>query len=250
MVAYFRQRPPRDSTVNLEVKEWPAFASKEDIVADGHVPAVVWKYGPDRRVCLPEKEILELAFDEPDGHLSHLFSGRLYRLHVGQWIEECIVQHVQADPLDKHLYFVKFQRHVPGRMTQVSIPVSLIGLLGCPAYLKGYHVELVMPTVECEVVGDHIPPPFLLDVSKLHFKSPYSAITLRDMLPLLPSDGTVRFSRKYDLDRAEVCWTYEVGKIPEVPLPKDWRDPNFIDRKGKLMRLTYRNFWPSQGQER
>jgi hypothetical protein len=34
-------------------------------------------------------------------------------------------------------------------------------------------------------------------VSQLQLEQPFGKITLRDMLPLLPPDGTVRFSRDY-----------------------------------------------------
>eukprot|EP00386_Alphamonas_edax_P008340 GDKI01027364.1.p1 GENE.GDKI01027364.1~~GDKI01027364.1.p1 ORF type:complete len:277 (+),score=64.64 GDKI01027364.1:91-831(+) len=246
MIEYFRQRPPRDSTVNLEAKEWPRFASTEDIRDEKHIPAIIWKYGPHRRVCFEEKAIKELAFDEEEGHLSHLFAGRMIRVHVGKWIEECVVTHAKVDPVEKVMYFLRLARLVPGQLTELEIPVTMIGLLGCPAYLAGYHVELAMPKIKCEVVGDKIPPPFQLDVSGFKYKEPYNAITLQDLQHLLPGDGTVRFSRDYDVASQEVAWTYEVGKLPEQPLPRNYVDPNFLTRTGRRQQLTYKGYFPKQ----
>eukprot|EP00434_Breviolum_minutum_P027681 symbB.v1.2.024483.t1/scaffold2323.1/size82334/3 len=131
-----------------------------------------------------------IAFDEADGHLSNLFKGRLFRVHIGKWIEECVVTDVSTHPVEQELMFVRFDRHIPGRMTVVPIPVSISGLWGCPGYRKGGHVEVALPTVNCEVVGEKIPPPLVVDVSNLHLEQPFGKITLRDMLPLLPQDGT------------------------------------------------------------
>lgn len=63
-----------------------------------------------------------------------------------------------------------------------------------------YNIHLyciVRAEVNCEVVGERIPPPFVVDVSNLHLEEPFGKITLGDMLHLLPSDGTVRFGRDY-----------------------------------------------------
>lgn len=59
---------------------------------------------------------LRIAFDEPHGHLSHLFKGRLFRVSVGHWIEECVVTDVSTHPVEQELNFVRFDRHVPGKM--------------------------------------------------------------------------------------------------------------------------------------
>ena len=70
--------------------------------------------------------------------------------------------------VDRKMYFVRFERHVPFKTcTTVKIPVTLAGMYGCPGQLKGGHIELKMPTVEVEVVGDRFPPPFLVDCSRL-----------------------------------------------------------------------------------
>ena len=37
----------------------------------------------------------------------------------------------------RHLYFVGFGRHLEGEVTEVQLPLTLIGLLACPAYHKG-----------------------------------------------------------------------------------------------------------------
>eukprot|EP00438_Fugacium_kawagutii_P008185 Skav214679 [mRNA] locus=scaffold923:705815:706195:+ [translate_table: standard] len=44
------------------------------------------------------------------------------------------------------------------------------------------------------------------DVSQLQLEQPFGKITLRDMLPLLPADGTVRFAREYSF------WAQELGE--------------------------------------
>ncbi|SBS95506.1 conserved Plasmodium protein, unknown function, partial [Plasmodium malariae] len=59
-------------------------------------------------------------------------------------------------------------------------------------------------------------------------------------------NGDVIFSEDYDLNETEVVWTYEPGKIPETPLPDDYIDPNFVNRKGKRIQLTYKDYWPKQ----
>lgn len=43
---------------------------------------------------------------------------------------------------------------------------------------SGYHVELARPTVPVQFVGAEPPPPLLVDVSRLEFSPPYSAVTL------------------------------------------------------------------------
>ena len=60
-----------------------------------------------------------------------------------------------------------------------------------------------MATVKIECIGEEIPPPLLVDCSRLRLEKPYGAITLRDLLPLLPQDGLTRFHRSYDLDTTE-----------------------------------------------
>merc|ERR1712039_769027 len=178
------------------------------------------------------------------GHLSNLFKGRLFRIHVGNWIEECVVSDVSTHPVEQELYFVRFNRHVPGQVTTLPIPVTLSGLWGCPGYRSGGHVDLAMPTIECECVGDRIPPPFLIDVSKMGLEDPFGKITLRDIQHALPEDGTARFSRRYTLDE-EVVMCYDPKSVPEVPLPQDWKDPNFEHRGGRY-HLTYTGFFPKQ----
>ena len=58
-------------------------------------------------------------------------------------------------------------------MSVVPIPVSLIGSYGCPGQLKGGHIDLHMPTVNCEIVGDRFPPPLQVDCSRLNLDAPY-----------------------------------------------------------------------------
>eukprot|EP00450_Noctiluca_scintillans_P035617 CAMPEP_0194539164 /NCGR_PEP_ID=MMETSP0253-20130528/79020_1 /TAXON_ID=2966 /ORGANISM="Noctiluca scintillans" /LENGTH=257 /DNA_ID=CAMNT_0039385391 /DNA_START=76 /DNA_END=846 /DNA_ORIENTATION=- len=221
MISHFRAQPQRDSTVNVRGNEWPRFVMKEEILEAERLPAVITSWGPPRRCTLSKSEMESIAFDEPQGHLSHLFKGRLFRVHVGNWIEECVVVDVTMHPVEQELYFVKFARHVPGKLTTVPIPVTLSGLWGCPGYQKGGHVDLAMPTIECEVVGETIPPPFLIDVSQLKLEDPYTKITLRDIMDMLPADGLTRFSRNYTLDE-EVVMCYDPKSVAEVPLPLDW----------------------------
>ncbi|CAJ1357817.1 unnamed protein product [Effrenium voratum] len=234
MVGYFRNSVERDSTVHMRADPWPRFTMKEYLLENGLLPGVICKYGPNRKVTFNKAEMEKIAFDEEQGHLSNLFKGRLFRLHVGRWIEECIVKDVATHPVDQELMFVRFERHIPGKMTVVPIPVSISGLWGCPGYRKGGQVEIGLPTVKCEVVGDHIPPPFVVDVSNLHLENPFGKITLRQLQPLLPNDGTVRFAREYSLDE-EVVTCYDPKVLGETPLPHDWQDPNFIHRGGRCL---------------
>lgn len=244
MVSYFRTQPQRDSTVNVKATPWPRFATKDEILEAGALPGLIARWGPQRRVVLNKEEIEKIAFDEPQGHLSYLFKGRLFRIHVEDWIEECVAVDVNTHPVNQELYFVRFTRHVPGQMTTIPIPVSLSGLWGCPGYHSGGHVDLSMPTILVECVGETIPPPFIIDVSQLQLEDPYSKITLRDIARMLPKDGTARFSRRYSLDE-EVVMCYNPKVIGESPLPQDYKDPNFEHRGGRY-HLTYTGFWPRQ----
>jgi len=244
MVNYFQTQPERDSTVHLRGLEWPRFVMKEELIEMGRMPALVSGWGPSRKIVLNKAEIERIAFDEEDGHLSNLFKGRLFRIHVGQWIEECVVEDLAVHPVEKEMYFVRFRRHVPGKMTTVNIPVSISGLWGCPGYRNGGHVDLAMPTIECECVGETIPPPFVVDVTQLELESPYSKITIDDLKEQLPEDGLTRFSRNYTGEE-EVVMCYDPKSVPEQPLPPDWQDPNFNHRGGRYS-LTFNGFWPKQ----
>ncbi|KEP65955.1 UNVERIFIED_CONTAM: ribosomal l25 family protein [Hammondia hammondi] len=235
----------RSSAVDVACKPWERFVRKEDIQRAGYVPCIVEKYGVERRLAIHRSTLEALAFDEQHGHLSYLFQARLFRLRIGNWIEECIPTFVQADPVARRLYFVKFERHVAGKISEVDIPTTMVGLLACPAYQRGYHVELVMPTIRCQCVGAEIPPPFFVDVSRLHYSPPYTAITLQDLQHLLPADGSARFHPSYDAATQEVAWAYEVGTLPDAPLPADYVDPNFVDRKGQKMDVCFRNHFPN-----
>jgi len=244
MINYFQAQPQRDSTVNIRASAWPKFAMKEHLLEAGRLPAMITGWGPPRKVSFPKAEVERIAFDEPDGHLSHLFRGRLWRIHVGEWIEECVVSDVAVHPAEQELYFVRFRRHVPGKVTTLPIPVSLSGLWGCPGYRSGGHVDLAMPTIDCECVGERIPPPFVINVTNLRLEHPYSRITLDDIRDQLPEDGLTRFARHYSPD-TEVVMCYDPKTVPEVPLPPDWKDPNFNHRSGRY-HLTYTGFWPRQ----
>eukprot|EP00928_Gymnodinium_smaydae_P011928 TRINITY_DN14360_c0_g1_i4.p1 TRINITY_DN14360_c0_g1~~TRINITY_DN14360_c0_g1_i4.p1 ORF type:complete len:319 (+),score=78.14 TRINITY_DN14360_c0_g1_i4:109-1065(+) len=244
MVSYFESQPQRDSTVHVIAKEWPPYVMKEELLEAGRIPALITRHGVERRVTFAKEEIERIAFDEPQGHLSHLFKGRLFRVHVGDWIEECYVADCSTHPVEQEIYFVRMHRHVPGKMTTVPIPVSISGLWGCPGYQAGGHVDLSMPTVLCEIVGDYFPPPFVVDVSQLRLADPYGKITLSDIKGDLPADGTVRFARRYTLDE-EVVMCYDPKAIGEVPLPADWLDPNF-DHRGGRYHLTYTGYFPRQ----
>ncbi|CAD7935830.1 unnamed protein product [Amoebophrya sp. A120] len=303
----------------LNARDWPKFSSKDMILEEkDRLPALITKHGPDRGIVLKMSDVMPLAFDEEGGHLSHLLKSRLYRIrNDDQWArantvdpstmklgdkddknnglqskkrisyagdELCYVSDVRAHVVDKKLYFLRFERHVPFKtMTKIPVPVCLIGVYGCPGQLKGAHIDLNMPTVMCEVVGEEFPKPFLVDCSKLTntgaatdpeslermgknakesrpFGSPvveYGRITLRDLLEkgmLEQYNGLVRFSREYDaenggygLENTEVVLCYDWGNVPEQPLPADWEDPNFNTRQGRY-HLTYSGFWPRQVQ--
>lgn len=176
--------------------------------------------------------------------------------------------HVSAHTVEQELHFVRFKRHIPFKtVSTVPVPVTLVGTYGCPGQLKGGHIELNMPTVDCEVIGEEFPPPFLVDCSKLNIDTVeeglnYGRITLEDLQPLLDegqtvrSDNgedvpTVRFARKYlndgqSLDETEVVFCYDLKKVPLQPLPEDYDDPNFYNRAGKKIHLTYTGYRPKQ----
>ncbi|KAK1443994.1 hypothetical protein BgAZ_208700 [Babesia gibsoni] len=236
----------RSTEATLNVQHWPRFVQKEHLLASSLVPALITTHGATRKICIKNSEIYPYAFEEEEGHLSHLFSGRLYNLCLGDEVERCVVSQVQTDPVEKTLYFVKFNRHVEGQITEVDIPCSVVGLLASPAYLKGYHVQLMMPTIKCEVAGKTVPPPFQIDVSGLDYKEPFNSITLKDIANLLPEDESVMFHRSYDMEKQEVVCTYQTGTLPEQPLPPDYVDPNFLNKKGRRIHLSYKGFFPKQ----
>lgn len=244
MVRHFKMQPQRDSTVHVRATEWPKFVMKEELWERSRLPALISRHGPMRKIHFNKRELESIAFDEPDGHLSHLFKGRLFRVHVGQWIEEVVVHDVFCHPVEQELYFLRLHRHVPGEMLTVPVPVQISGLWASPGYRSGAHVDLAMPTIDVECVGETIPPPFLVDVSSLRNETPYGRITLGDMRHMLPQDGTARFSRQYEMDQ-EVVMCYDPKSIGEVPLPAEWKDPNF-DHRGGRYHLTYTGFWPKQ----
>jgi len=250
MIAHFKERPIIDTVVKVEAKLWPRFASKEMILDQGLLPARIKKYGIERGICLPMEKMLRYAFDEEKGHLSHLFKARMYHIDIPELNlqERCLISQVKSDPVDRKLYHLSFNRHVAfEHYSAVDIPVTMIGLFGCPGALAGAHIDLSMPTIRCEVIGDYCPPPFNVDCSGLRNDKPYGRITLEDIKHLLPEDGTVRFSREYEDPReAEVVMCYEPSDFPEKPLPADYQDPNFMNRLGKKLHLTYTGFWPKQ----
>mmetsp|Transcript_34006 Transcript_34006/g.75857 ORF Transcript_34006/g.75857 Transcript_34006/m.75857 type:complete len:310 (+) Transcript_34006:85-1014(+) len=245
MVEHFQNQPERDSSVHIRAESWPRFVMKEALLEEDRLPAIITGYGPQRRVHFKQQEMEQIAFDEPQGHLSHLFKGRLFRIYVDEWIEECVVSDVSTHPVERELHFVRLRRHVPGKLSKVPIPVMLSGLWGCPGYQAGGHVDLAMPTIDCECVGENIPPPFVLDVSRLELEEPYSKITLRDIYDMLPKDGKTRFSRDYSLEE-EVVMCYRPKAIGETPLPDDYQDPNFLNKRGERIHLTYTGFFPKQ----
>lgn len=244
MVTHFEAQPQRDSTVHIRGELWPRFTMKEELLEQDRLPALIGGWGPSRRVVFSKAEMERIAFDEPEAHLSHLFKGRLFRVYVGNWVEECVVDDISVHPVERELYFIRFRRHVPGKVTALSIPVSISGLWGCPGYRAGGHVDLAMPTIKCECVGEKIPPPFVIDVTNLKLESPYSKITISDIKNQLPEDGLTRFSRDYTGEE-EVVMCYDPKSIPETPLPPEWQDPNFNHRGGRY-HLTYTGFWPKQ----
>lgn len=244
MIQHFKSQPQRDSTVHIRALEWPKFIMKEELWEKNRLPALISRHGHMRKIHFNKAEMESIAFDEPEGHLSHLFKGRLFRIHVGKWIEEVVVSDVFCHPVEQELYFVRLDRHVPGKMITVPIPVQISGLWGCPGFRNGSHVDLAMPTLDVECVGETIPPPFILDVSQLRDEAPYGKITIADLQHMLPKDGTARFSRKYTMDE-EVVMCYDPKAFPEVPLPADYKDPNFEHRGGRY-HLTYTGFWPKQ----
>jgi hypothetical protein len=253
MIKFFRQeKPERVSTVSVTAKRWPRFASKEQLLNEALVPAIVWKYGEELKVVFDRKEIESIAFDDvgENSHVSKLFKARLLRVQVeSDFTENCVVSDFSAHVNNRELSFVKLARHIPGKVTTVDLPVSLTGLLGCPATLQGAQVDLAMPTIKIECIGPEIPPPLLVDVSGLRFEPPYTRITLGEVEKLLPQDGKTRLSRVYsakDRHEKEVVMCYEIRGMEEKPLPPGYQDPNFFNRKGKKYHVTYSGFWPRQ----
>ena len=253
MIDFFKQKKPeRCSEITVNAKRWPRFASKEQLLNEGYVPGVVWKFGEEVRVILDRKDIEPIAFDDvgENSHVSNLFKARLIRLAVdNEWTESCVVSDLSAHVNNRELHFLKFARHVPGKITSIDLPVTLTGLLGCQATLQGAQIDLAMPTIKVECVGETIPPPIMVDVSSLKYEAPYSKITLGQIEALLPQDGKTRLSREYsDADRQEkeVVLCYEIRGMEERPLPADYQDPNFFNRKGRKYHVTYSGFWPRQ----
>lgn len=253
MIKFFRQqKPERKSTISVTARRWPRFASKEQLVSEGLVPAIIWKYGDDLRVVFERSDIEAIAFDDvgENSHVSNLFKARLIKVQVdNEFTEECVVSDVSAHVNNREIQFLKLARHISGKVTTVDLPVSLIGLLGCPATLQGAQVDLALPTIKVECIGPEIPPPLLVDVSTLKYVPPYTCITLGDLEKLLPQDGKTRLSREYsekDKREKEAVVCYEIRGIEERQLPSDYQDPNFFNRKGRKYHVTYSGFWPRQ----
>ncbi|ETW57551.1 hypothetical protein PFUGPA_00455 [Plasmodium falciparum Palo Alto/Uganda] len=72
MINYFNNNRKVNTDVDIEAKCWEKFKKKELIQANGYIPAIIWKYGIEERICIPHKLIDEYAFEEEDGHLSLL----------------------------------------------------------------------------------------------------------------------------------------------------------------------------------
>ncbi|KAF4686305.1 hypothetical protein FOZ60_005442 [Perkinsus olseni] len=246
MMDYFKGRPTRDSTVELHAKAWPKFAQSPFLVSEGYVPGIIVKRGYDRKVIFKKSDIEAVAFDDdPQAHISHLFMGRMFRVIVEhEWIEDCVVVDYKAHPVNRQVFFVRFNRHIPGSITEIDIPVTLVGVFGSHAHLNRAQIDLAMPTIKLQCVGEKIPPPFLVDCSKLRMEEPYGAITLRDIMHLLPEDGTARFHPSYDLDETEIVHAYRPYSIPEQDIPEDYIDPNFVKQNKKRYHLTYSGYWP------
>jgi hypothetical protein len=253
MVTFFRQeRPSRSSSVAIQARFWPPFVSKEQLLSEGLVPGIIWKYGDEVRVVFDRADIELLAFDDvgDNSHVSNLFTARTLKVRIQNgWTERCVVSDFKAHLNNRELFFLKLARHVSGKVTTVNLPISLTGLLGSTATLQGAQMALVHPTVKIECIGDEIPPPLLLDVSSLQFRAPYTSVKLGDLIDLLPKDGKTRLSRDYshqDLEELEIVQCYEIRGIEERPLPQDYQDPNFFNRKGRKYHVTYSGFWPRQ----
>ncbi|EER09576.1 hypothetical protein Pmar_PMAR008716 [Perkinsus marinus ATCC 50983] len=123
----------------------------------------------------------------------------------------------------------------------IDVPVTLVGVFGSHAHLNRAQIDLAMPTIKLQCVGEKIPPPFLVDCSKLRMEEPYGAITLRDIQHLLPEDGTARFHPSYDVDETEIVHAYRPYSIPEQDIPEDYVDPNFVKQNKKRDLLSDAN---------
>jgi hypothetical protein len=246
MVEFFQTRPTRDSSVSVDAISWPRFAPKEKVLDEGYIPAIIGKYGIDRKVLIKKADLNEIAFDDgPDAHVSHLFKGRLFNIAVdNQYLEPCIVSEYKAHPVNQDISFVKFSRQLEGIWTELEIPITLTGLFGCPAVMAGGTVELRKPTITVLCPGYNIPPPFLVDCSHLSLSSSPN-IYLSDLESQLPKG--VSFSRKYkDFTKIIIVESFDYKTVEETKLPLDYQDPNFTRKSGKKVHLTHSGFWPKQ----
>jgi hypothetical protein len=243
MISFFKNRPVRDSTVYLNTKRWPAFVPKERILEEGFIPCKIEFYGDPKQLIIRKEDLQRVAFDDgPNGHLSHLFKGRLFKLKVDGEFEETVVSDYKAHPVNKELLFVKFGRHIKGVSSILEIPITLTGILGCPAQISGNQIELAVPKIKVKCPGPFVPPPILIDCSQL---KPMQSITLNQIKNLLPRNCKIAMSQR-NLKKIEVVSCYDHKQLEEKPLPLDYQDPNFIRPSGKKYHLTYTGFWPKQ----
>ena len=240
MMEFFNTRPFRDSSVTVNASSWPKFACKEKLVDEGFIPAIIWKHGLDRKVLIRKADLLPIAFDDgPDAHISNLFKGRLFNIAVDNtWLEPCVVSEYKAHPVNKDVSFVKFARQVEGVEGELEIPITLTGLFGCPSVLSGGTVDLRMPTVKVVCSGYNVPPPFLVDCSRMKLGT-------RVLLSELALPQGCHFSRKYKSD-VVVVESFDHRTVEERKLPLNYQDPNFIRPSGKKYHLNYSGFWPKQ----
>ena len=238
MIHFFKIRPIRSSNVSLSARSWPRYAAKERLLEEGFIPAIVWKYGIERKIILRKEDILPIAFDDgPDAHVSNLFTGRLFRIGIDDdYYEDCLVSDFKAHPVNKELYFISFARKPSSVSAEFEIPVTLTGLFGCPGVVAGAQIELMMPKVK--IRGKTVPPPFLVDCSGLKLDSSIKLVDLQEMLP-----EDCLFVGKPD---EEVVSCYDHKSLEEQQIPSDYQDPNFFRPSGKKYHLTYSGFWPRQ----
>lgn len=122
----------------------------------------------------------------------------------------------------------------------VFVPSSTFGDAHCgnsQAQHEVYQVWCRMPGLHVPWVPRIIPVPLRVsqDVSQLQLEQPFGKITLRDMLPLLPADGTVRFAREYS------SWAQESQEfvVPaEMVMPKLRRRRLRMRCRGKSRTMT------------
>lgn len=245
MIQYFRSKPPYSTAVHIPAVARPRFYSDNYAYQDGYIPAYIIKYGRCRRILVKTSSIMPFAFDEADGHLSFHFKSRLYYLQLKDCVERVVVSDVTADTVERKLFQIQFHRYVPGFPCHIDVPVMAAAAVGSAGFRRGYHFELATPTVPCLVTGEEFPPPFQVNLSHISVKrGRIYTVYLRNLEVQLPSDRSVVFSPGVNPDTFEVAWFYGRGTLTPRKRSKQRKDPNFLNRHGRMIQLNRKGTIP------